>query len=186
MTFSSEELLRSDAPFWFCLKAQPKHEHLAAAALRRSLGLECFSPQLRFRKNTRRGVVWFNEAMFPSYLFARFVYPDLHRQVQYSHGITNIVKFGTQVAFIDEAIIAGLRKISGDEEVIIINPELRVGDSVQVTEGVFHGLEAVITQLLPAKDRVKILLEFLGRPVEAEIPTPKVLSTQPARSFGPT
>ncbi len=186
MTLTAEELLKSDSPFWFCLKAQPKHEHLAAAALRRTLGLECFSPRIRFRKNTKRGAVWFIEAMFPGYLFARFVYPDLHRQVQYSPGISTIVKFGTQIASIEETIIAALRETSGDEEVIIINPELRIGESVQVTEGVFHGLEAVITQLLPAKDRVKILLEFLGRAVEAEIQTPNVLSTQPVRALGPS
>jgi transcription antitermination factor NusG len=186
MTLTSEELLKSDSPFWFCLKAQPKHEHLAAAALRRTLGLECFSPRIRFRKNTRRGAVWFIEAMFPGYLFARFIYADSHRQVQYSHGISSIVKFGTQIASIEEPIIAALRETSGDEEVIVINPQLRIGDSVQVTEGVFNGLEAVITQLLPAKDRVKILLDFLGRPVEAEIQVPKVLSTQPARSFSPS
>ena len=34
-----------------------------------------------------------------------------------------------------------------------------------------------VTQLLPAKERVKVLLEFLGRPVEAEVSVPKVLPT---------
>jgi transcription antitermination factor NusG len=42
---------------------------------------------------------------------------------------------------------------------------------VKVGEGVFTGLEAVVTQVLSAQERVKILLEFLGRQVEAIVDT---------------
>jgi transcriptional antiterminator RfaH len=182
MTFSAAELLQQDALYWFCLKAHPKHEHLAAAALRRQMGLECFSPRIRYRKNTRRGPVWFVEAMFPSYLFARFHYAESYRQVQYAPGISGIVHFGNRVAAIDENTITMLREASGDEETIVFNPELRVGDTVQISEGAFSGLEAVITQVLPAKERIKVLLEFLGRSIEAEITAPKVVSTISPRS----
>ena len=66
-------------------------------------------------------------------------------------------------------------------EIVTFDPELRIGDSVQIAEGAFQGLQAVVTQLLPAKERVKVLLEFLGRSVEAEICIPKVLSTESPR-----
>jgi hypothetical protein len=33
----------------------------------------------------------------------------------------------------------------------------------------------VITQLLPAKERIRVLLEFLGRSLEMEVPAEKVL-----------
>lgn len=162
---------------WFCLKAQPKHEHVAAASLRTILGVESFSPRLRFRKSTKRGAVWFVEALFPGYIFARFNYRDLYRQVQYVPGVSSIVRFGDRVAAIDDATLARLRKLSGDDEVIIFDPELRVGDTVQIVEGAFQGLEAVVTQLLPAKDRVKVLLDFLGRQIEAEVQSPKVITS---------
>src|SRR5437773_11457647 len=55
VTQSSALLALLDEPVWFCLKAQPKREHLAAIALRRQFGIECFSPRLRFRKMTNRG-----------------------------------------------------------------------------------------------------------------------------------
>src|SRR4029453_16180158 len=74
MTQSSALLALLDEPVWFCLKAQPKRENLAAIALRRQYNVECFSPRLRFRKMTSRGPVWFVEAMFPGYLFTKFVY----------------------------------------------------------------------------------------------------------------
>src|ERR1051325_6523310 len=47
---------------------------------------------------------------------------------------------------------------------------------VQFIEGPFQGLEVVITQLLPARERIRVLLEFLGRSVEMEVPAGKVLA----------
>lgn len=175
MTFSTNELLKQTEANWFCIKAQPKHEHVAAASLRRNMGLECLSPRIRFRKNTRRGPVWFVEAMFPGYLFARFIFPEMHRQVQAAHGVSTIVRFGSRVASIHESTIVHLRELSGPEETVVFSPEPRVGDAVQIAEGAFIGLEAVVTQVLPAKERVKVLLEFLGRTIEAETTAPKII-----------
>ncbi|HEV7869395.1 MAG TPA: transcription termination/antitermination NusG family protein, partial [Chthoniobacteraceae bacterium] len=166
--------------------ARPKHEHLAAESLRRIMAIECFSPRIRFRKNTTRGPVWFTEAMFPSYLFARFVFSEKHRYVQHAPGVSTIVRFGDLVAAIEDTTIAGLREASGESEMIVFSPEPEVGQEVKIAEGAFRGLEAVVTQVLPAKERVKVLLNFLGRMVEAEIQAPAVIpSVSPrASSFG--
>jgi transcription antitermination factor NusG len=42
-------------------------------------------------------------------------------------------------------------------------------------EGLFFGLEAVVTQVLAGKERVKVLMDFLGRKIEAEIERSSVL-----------
>lgn len=177
MTFTVAELVKQTEPHWFCLKSQPKHEHLAAAALRRNIGIECLAPRIRYRKNTRRGPVWFVEAMFPGYLFAKFLFSDLYRQVQASHGVSTIVRFGERVASIADETVASLREASGVEETVVFNPEPQVGDQVQIAGGAFHGLEAVVTQILPAKERVKVLMNFLGRTVEAEVQAPQLIPT---------
>src|SRR3984893_13287014 len=93
MTQSRAQLASSNMPIWFCLRTQPKHEHIAAAALRHRLEIRCFAPRVRFPKATRRGRVWFVEAMFPGYLFAQFVFPLLHRRGEHSHGIPRSVPF---------------------------------------------------------------------------------------------
>jgi transcription antitermination factor NusG len=175
MTVSSALLSNEDLELWFCLKSQPKHEHLAAAALRSMMSIEAFAPQLRFKKATTRGAVWFVEALFPGYLFAKFNYRDRHRQVQHSPGVVTIVRFGDEIACISENTITGLRELSGDNEVIVFNPEVNIGDTVQIVEGAIRGLDAVVTQLLPAKERIRILLDFLGRKIETEIQVPQVL-----------
>jgi hypothetical protein len=64
----------------------------------------------------------------------------------------------------------------GAEEVVTVDSSIEIGQPVQIIEGPFQGLEVVVTYLLPAKDRIRVLFEFLGRSVEMEIPTAKVLA----------
>jgi transcription antitermination factor NusG len=64
----------------------------------------------------------------------------------------------------------------GAEEVVTIDSSIKIGDAVEIIEGPFRGLEVLVTQVLPAKERVRVLFEFLGRSIEMEIPTAKVLA----------
>ena len=125
---------------------------------------------------TQRGPVWFVEAMFPGYLFAKFVYSEQHRAVESSHGIQGIVQFGDRLATLSENIVVGLQSTVGPEEVVTVDSSIKINQPVQIIEGPFRGLEAVVTHLLPAKERIRVLLEFVGRSVEMEIPTIKVLA----------
>jgi transcriptional antiterminator RfaH len=181
MTFSRTQLTLVRTPLWFCLRAQPKREHLAAIGLRRQLNVPCYAPRLRFRKMTRRGAVWFVEAMFPGYLFAQFVYTDQHRRVGHSPGIQGIVQFGDDLATVDAGLISSLQHTSDQEEIVTIDPEIEVGQEVRITTGPFQGLEALVTRLIPAKERVRVLLSFLGRSVETEVALPQVLSLAPRK-----
>jgi len=181
MTYSTAELADSSTPFWFCLKAQPKREHLAASGLRQQLQIACFSPRLRFRKMTSRGAVWFVEAMFPGYLFAEFIYAELRRRVEHAPGIRSIVHFGDYLPIVDLPAIERLREAGGDDEIVTLAPEIRIGEPVKIAEGPFQGIEALVTNLLPAKERVRVLFKFLGRPLEADFPLRNVLSTPTGR-----
>lgn len=130
---------------------------------------------------TRRGAVWYVEAMFPGYLFGRFIYSQQHRSAEHSPGIQKIVQFGTHVPTVDAEMIATLRLSTGESEVVTIDPEIKVGDTIQIVEGPFQGIQALVTQVLPAKERVRVLLDFLGRAVETEVARPGVLSSDRLR-----
>src|SRR6516164_5485976 len=82
MLLTTTEIARDQpAGSWFCLRAQPKREHIAAACLRQMSEVEVFCPRVRLRKRTNRGLVWFVGSMFAGYLFSRFKYVTSHRQV---------------------------------------------------------------------------------------------------------
>jgi transcriptional antiterminator RfaH len=156
-------------PAWYCLRSQPKHEHIAAAHLRAFQDTTVFCPRVRYKRQTRQGLVWVTEAMFPSYLFAHFELATQHRQVEYAHGVRGIVRFANRYPTIEDGILAELRDYVGANEIKELDYGLSQGDNVRITQGAFAGLEAVVTQILPARERVKILVDFLGRKVEAEV-----------------
>src|SRR5260370_42339360 len=80
----------------FCVRTQPKHEHIAAAHLRNEGGIEVYLPRIRFKRSTRQGPVWFTEALFPNYLFARFALKAALRLVQHARGGPGVGHFGGQ------------------------------------------------------------------------------------------
>jgi transcriptional antiterminator RfaH len=153
---------------WFCLRAQPKREHIAAACLRQNSEVEAFCPRVRFRKHTNRGPVWFVESMFPGYLFARFDYATLNRRIRQRPGVTGFVQFGDRLALLPDELISEIKTRVGKEEIVEIHQGLVPGQNVQITQGPFQGLEAVVTRLIAARDRVEILIEWMGRSLHAE------------------
>lgn len=164
-------------PKWYCVKSQPRQEHVAAANLGRLDDIDVFCPRIRFKKCTRGGrAAIVTEALFPGYIFANFRLDLEHRKVRYAHGVQGIVHFGKKYASVPNEIIADLRCQIGEESVAEISSALSEGDSVKIIHGAFRGLSAVITQVRPASERVRVLLEFLGRKVEAELSSEFVLS----------
>src|SRR5260370_36932432 len=101
---------------WFCLRAQPKREHIAAACLRQIPEVEVFCPRVRFRKLTNRGPVWFVESMFPGYLFAQFDYLALHRRIRQKPGVSGFVQFGDCLALLPDQLISEIRIRTGANE----------------------------------------------------------------------
>jgi transcriptional antiterminator RfaH len=154
---------------WYCIYSQPKHEHIAAAGLRQITGVEVYVPRLRFRRATRRGAVWVTEALFPSYLFARFDAETLLRRVRSTFGVRTLVQFGNRLALAPDSAISELRRRTGSEEICTVDSTPAVGDGVKICTGAFHGLTAVVTQVMPSRERVKVLLDFLGRATEVEL-----------------
>ncbi len=158
-----------DVPRWYCLRTQPKHEHIAAAQLRRSLGIEVFCPRVRIQKNTRTGLKWFVEALFPNYLFARFPLRENHARVRYSPGVSGILQFGERFASVPDEAIGELTSFIGADEVKTVELQLAEGDEVEIVSGPLQGQQGVVTRLHSASERVRILLEFLGQTREVEV-----------------
>lgn len=164
---------------WYCLRSRTKGENLAAIQVARQHELEVFCPRLRFRRNTRRGPVWFVEALFPGYFFVRFS-PMLHlRDVIHTQGVTGIVEFGDNLAEVGDADIASLRGLMEDGDVRVIEDSIKEGSTTEVLTGPFRGIEVVVTRVLPSRDRVRILLEFLGGLREIEVSRVQLSSPKP-------
>lgn len=155
---------------WYCARTKPKNEHIAAANIRRSLGLEVFHPRLRSEQTTRAGVVrHIIEPLFPGYVFVHCVIEECLDAVRHTGGISSVVNFGSRIPSVPDAVIDELQECFGTEETLPMEAHPAPGDGVTLTSGAFFGLQAVVLRSWPAKRRVQILLDILGRPTPIEV-----------------
>ena len=154
---------------WYCARTKPKHEHIAAANVRKNLGLQVFHPQLRVERATRRGVVRVIEPLFPCYIFVRCVIEDRLSEIQHTNGISSLVHFGYRIPTVSDSVIDELQECFASEEPMLVEDRLLPGDEVVVGDGAFAGMRAFVLRVMPARQRVQVLLDILGRPTPVEV-----------------
>ena len=161
-----------EEPQWYVVRTQPKRERLAAQHLRELEGVEVFCPMLRYRKATRRGKVWWEEALFPSYVLARFEMTELQRAVGHAHGVRGFVKFGSVIPPVPLWFVDEMRETwqeHSQDDVLTVKPRFEKGDEVELAHGPLQGLRGSVVEVMPGIERVKVLLEFLGQPQMVDI-----------------
>lgn len=154
---------------WYCARTQPKHEHIAAGGLRARLGLEVFNPRLRMERATRRGVVKVIEPLFPCYIFVRCNLSESADAIRYVNGISTLVHFGHRIPLVQDEVVEELRQCFDLDEPMGVEDGLKPGSEVLVAEGPFLGSRGVVVRALPGRQRVQILLDFLGRTTLTEV-----------------
>jgi transcriptional antiterminator RfaH len=156
---------------WRCVRTQPKREHIAAAQLARLEAVEVFAPRIRFKRRTPRGKVWFEESLFPGYIFSRFS-EQAQRAVATAVGVRGLVKFAGECAKVPDFVVETLREETPQVGPILIEDsrEMKEGDETIVVEGAMNGLRAVVTKVMAGGERVKVLMDMMGTAVEAEVP----------------
>lgn len=155
------------SPHWYCLRTQTKREHIAAAILDGMDEVEVFCPRVSQIKKTRAGKKRFIEAMFPSYIFAKFNYMAHARHVMHSQGVTRLVEVGDR-RVIPERVILDLMASVPEGIVVAPDPSLEEGAEVEFVSGSLKGLNAKVLATLPSGQRVQLLLDFLGREIRIE------------------
>ena len=75
-------------------------------------------------------------------------------------------------------MIESLRHFVSDNEVVVIAPQILPGDEVKVIDGPFKGLQVLVTRMMPAKERVAVLLDLLGTQREVEITMDRIVSAK--------
>jgi transcriptional antiterminator RfaH len=132
------------------------------------------------KKPTREGPAWITEPLFPGYLFARFPLATSARLVNHAPGVHSIVHFGSQWPSIPDSVLEDLRAHVGRDDLLVIPDAVTPGDQVLISGGVFNNLTAVVTRVMPSRERVEVLLDFLGRQSLAHIPAALLIKNPPA------
>ena len=145
---------------WYALYTKPKKERQVNTLLQ-GQGIETYLPtvQRKVRRRDRPDRVIY----FPCYLFFRVDFDVTPRSaIDWMPGVRRIVRSGDQPVPVADELVALVRdRLEGTEEVGY--RKLKQGDRVRITSGPLRDLEAVFDQPLSAADRVRVLLEVVGR-----------------------
>ena len=159
----------SECSKWHCARTKPKHEHIAAANLRKNLQLEVFLPRLRIERATKRGAVRSIEPLFPGYLFVRCLIEEKLNEIKHTNGVSSLVRFGDKIPRVEDSVIEELQDCFEADEPMTIENRLMPGSEVSVANGAFAGMRAYVLRNMPAKKRVQVLLDVLGQPTSVEV-----------------
>ncbi len=160
-TGSSSESLEESS--WYCLRCRRKQEKLSASHLRVLLGVAVFCPRIRFKQISRNTETWVTEPLFPGYFFAKFDSERVVAEALAAYGLSDVLKLGARYAVVSEEIISELKQQTRATEIGSLASALVPGERWRVVDNIVNGLEVVILQILPARERIELLREFLQR-----------------------
>jgi len=151
---------------WYVVHTQPNAEMKASAHLRRQ-SYEIYVPLCRrWRRHARKRELVLRP-LFPRYIFVRFdTRSERWRPILSTVGVSGLICNGDKPVSVPDDIIddirAAERRGSFDDSraVARLNP----GDRVRIVRGPFADLAGQL-QLLISADRIKVLLDILGRQV---------------------
>ena len=151
---------------WHALYTKPGKEHQVSALLRQQ-GIRTFLPTVR--RQVRRRDRSDRVVYFPCYLFARLDFERTRRSsITWMPGVRRIVSNGESPAIVPDEIVQlihdRLEHVEGQGFY-----DLRRGDRVRITSGPLRDLDAVFDRPLRAVDRVRVLLDVMGRMAPVEI-----------------
>jgi transcriptional antiterminator RfaH len=155
---------------WYAVHTKPQSEARALDNLLRQ-GYSAYLPRARVEVSHARRRQIVLRPLFPRYLFAGLDRASmLWRPILSTFGVSDLVRAGGEPALVPAEIVAMLqeREAAGVFDRTGRSGTLRLGDLVRVTSGVFEDMIGRLVELRE-KDRVVVLLDFLGRTVKAEL-----------------
>jgi transcriptional antiterminator RfaH len=162
---------------WHLLLTKPREDERAQQHLENQ-GYEIFRPLIRQFKIKKGKQVATLEPLFPRYIFIRLdkVLSNWSK-LRSTRGVAQLVRFADMPTIVPETIINTLKNQCQEGNILDVTLDepfvFRPGDNVEITEGSFKGLQAIIAEQ-KGEDRVILLLNLLGKEQALEIPISQI------------
>lgn len=155
---------------WFVVQTQVNAEAKAARNLLRQ-GFEIYLPRYLKRRSHARKIEKVAAPLFPRYMFVRVdAASQRWRSIQSTFGVSHLVLNGAAPAWIQHSVVRSLRAREDENGFVKLDicPAFSIGAKVRVLAGAFADNFGLFDGL-GDRDRVAILLDFLGRKVRVSI-----------------
>ena len=140
---------------WYLIKSKPRQEDIAVNNLENQ-NYCTYCPKSVINKK--------EVVLFPGYIFIQL---DKKTQdwipIRSTKGVSNFVRFGLNFAKVPNSVIEFIKsnELNTKDKMINLN-NYKLGDNVQITEGVFKNCVAIFKSFKP-NDRVMLLINLLGQ-----------------------
>ena len=108
------------------------------------------------------------EVLFPGYIFVNTSLEN-YSALKYTLGIKNIIKFGDNISCISSEEIEAMQIAEETSKIDPVASQIQIGQDVMIAKGSLTG-SIVKVFSLPSKERVGVLLSFLGSVRRVTIP----------------
>jgi len=108
------------------------------------------------------------EVLFPGYIFVNTSFKN-YSALKYTMGIRNIIKFGDNISCISDEEIEAIQMVEETSKIDPVASQIQIGQDVMITKGSLTGSIVKVCSL-PSKERVGVLLSFLGSVRRVTIP----------------
>ena len=156
------------AAAWYVMRTQSRAEYVAADELRRD-GFEVLFPRVESPNNPKGHG---DTPLFPGYLFLRCdLQNDNWPSFRPAHRVLGWVTFGGEIPSLPDSVVSELT-----EHLDKINNQgglwhrFQAGETVQINSGTIQSLAEVLEDAKSPHSRVKVLLQFMGRQIQAQVP----------------
>lgn len=152
---------------WYVIQCKANQQQRAESNLSYQ-GFDIFSPSIQIERIVRRKRVIRLEAAFPGYIFIKL---DLDksdwRALSNTRGVSKVVSFGGCPLCVSGDLINALYEQFGVKEKPFAL--FKTGDRVQITDGCFKNIEAIVSAVTP-DERIIVLLKILHSPQDVAFP----------------
>lgn len=157
---------------WFVVHTQPSKEALAEQQLREQ-GFEVYLPRYKRTRRHARKVDTILSPLFPRYLFVGLdIEVDRWRSINGTRGVSYVLTFNESPASVPADTIRALKAQESEEGIVSLGALAMFvkGAKVRILEGSFTGYTAIF-ESMDDKQRVQLLLKFLGRETTIFVPS---------------
>ena len=100
------------------------------------------------------------EVLFPGYIFVNTSFKN-YSSLKYTMGIRNIIKFGDNISCISDEEIEAMRMAEEASKIDPVVSQIQIGQDAIIAKGSLKGSIVKVCSL-PSKERIGVLLSFLG------------------------
>ena len=161
--------MNSDAnsPKWIVAYTKPKHEKTVKDALIKN-NFEVYLPVLKKRRKWSDRKKWIEFPLFSSYVFVK-TQPKNSLFVVKTYGIVKIIKFGKDIAIVNEKDIAMIKRINEGGYKPRNEDYFIKGDPVIVMDGPLEGLVGEVIRIEGGKNRLIMRIDTIQQSISINI-----------------